>query len=309
MTEESLSLNALTELKNLRMQSCSELLGSTKSKLVFARTTALELLGIEKPRLPMDKGRDRRFYAIVPNLNQRGKVPGVRYLAWSGPIETQIVNRKFECTTPVCTWAHFAPVLTLEELVVLGESMMRRNRKLKRATIDDFRHYIDSASRFEGIAKCRLALRIMQEDTDSSQETRTRITLMRYGLPSPEVNHELHIPNTARTLMLDMAYPNLKIAIEYDGAYHRHSAQQVLKDDKRREEIESAGWTYVKVTLVDLKDNAAQEELAQRVATKMELALGFPVPLEPRLETEQICNGHRRRRKIIWDKAVKRSTN
>lgn len=231
---ESLSLKALTELKNMRLQQCAELSARTKTKLVFARATALELLAVEKPSMPVERGRDSLFCAVAPTLNTRKKVSGVRCLAWSGPIETQTVGRRFECTTPVCTWAHCAAILTLEELIVLGESMMRRDRRLKRATIDDFVRYVGNAKSFEGIAKCRLAIRIMQGDTDSSQETRTRITLMRYGLPEPEVNYALQLPQTVRTIMLDMAYRELKIAIEYDGSYHRFSVEQICNGHRRR---------------------------------------------------------------------------
>lgn len=192
-------------------------------------------------------------------------------------------------------------MLTLDELIILAESMMRRDRRLKKAEISDFTRFINQAKRFEGIRKCRRALRVIREHTDSSMETRTRLALMRYGLPSPVVNYELQVPNTSRTLFLDMAYPALHIAIEYDGNHHRFSSAQVLADDKRREMIEAAGWVYIKVTFVDLRNELAEEELAQRVATSIERVLHVPIPLEPRLSIEQVSDGHRLQRKPLWD--------
>ena len=43
----------------------------------------------------------------------------------------------------------------------------------------------------------------------------------------------------------DMAYPDLKIIIEYDG---RHHASRWLADSKRREALEDEGWLYIQVT-------------------------------------------------------------
>ena len=42
-----------------------------------------------------------------------------------------------------------------------------------------------------------------------------------------------------------MAYPDLKIIIEYDG---RHHASRWLADSKRREALEDEGWLYIQVT-------------------------------------------------------------
>lgn len=309
MADESISLKALTELKSLRMQACAELQNRTRQPLVYTRSTALELLSIEKPRTPRMEKRDSVAWAVVPSLQRRCHVRGVKYLAWTGPLETQVVGRHYECVTPVCAWAHYAAVLPLDELIVLGESMMRRDKRLKRAEINDFVRFIAGAGRFEGIRRCRLALRVIRENTDSSMETRTRLALMRYGLPAPDVNYELTVAGTSRSLYLDMAYPTLKIAIEYDGNHHRFSSDQVLRDDKRRDMIEAMGWRYLKVTFVDLSNERAEEELSQRVATAMEKALRIPVPLEPRLTIEQVCDGHRLKRKPIWERRARLFAN
>ena len=77
----------------------------------------------------------------------------------------------------------------------------------------------------------RRALRLMRENTDSSQETRSRIVLLRYGLPCPEVNYAIRLKGYSHVFFADMAYPDLKIIIEYDG---RHHASRWLADSKRR---------------------------------------------------------------------------
>lgn len=178
--------------------------------------------------------------------------------------------------------------------------MMRRDRRLKRATLDDFANYLTEVKRwlnqpenqgrraFRGFNNCVKALRLMRENTDSSQETRTRIALMRYGLPCPEVNVPLCDSKTARSVLLDMAYPQLRIAIEYDGSYH---ASQWLSDISRQETIEALGWEYIRVTKLNLGSADNEAELARKVAHRVAQRLGRKVELTERKTMQQICDG------------------
>lgn len=95
------------------------------------------------------------------------------------------------------------------------------------------------------------ALQFMHEGTDSSQESRCRIALIRNGLPCPKVNWKVRL-NNGKIALLDMAYPDIKVAIEYDG---RHHAGQWLADSKRREALEDDGWAYIQVTAENLMND------------------------------------------------------
>lgn len=301
MNTESYSLEALTNLKYQRLNACAELQRRTDRRLVFARSEALELLAIEKPVEPEAERRRKDMDVVVASAGEKTHIEGVRFLRWSGPITAILINRTAECTTPVCTWAHYGAILPLEELVVLGDAMMRRNQHLARAEMGDFIAYLEHARQFSGIRNCKMAVRLMREGTDSSQETRTRLALQRYGLPEPLVNYPVRLDN-GRTALLDMAIPELRIAIEYDGAYHRSSSDQVLRDDKRREALERLGWIYIKVTLLDLGDEHSEGELAQRVATACESVLGVPVPLTARMTMREVCDARRTKGKPLWER-------
>lgn len=303
---ESHSLESLTDLKRRRFEACDALQRRTRQPLVFARSDALELLAVEKPIEPESERRRTDMDVVVPDQNDKGRIKGIRFLTWHGLIKTITIGRSIECTSPVCTWAHYGGILSLRELIVLGDSMMRRDGRLTRATPDDFRSYLESAGGFHGIRNCKRALSLMRENTDSSQETRTRLVPMLFGLPEPEVNVMVRLPD-GRAVFLDMAYPDLRIAIEYDGGYHRFSGAQVLSDDQRREALESMGWIYIKVTVLSLRTEDGEERLAQRIASAIEAVLGVPVPLRPRMTVRQICDGRRHTRKPVWENVPRRS--
>ena len=124
----------------------------------------------------------------------------------------------------------------------------------------------------------------MREGTDSSQESRCRITLIRHGLPCPEVNYKVRSSN-GKIVFLDMAYPEIKVVIEYDG---RHHAGQWLADSKRREALEDEGWIYIQVTAENLASEHEERLLAERVASRINQRLSKSIRLSQRMPSGRI---------------------
>ena len=52
---------------------------------------------------------------------------------------------------------------------------------------------------------------------------------------------------------VDLAFPEAKIAIEYEGAYHFEDGQ-IVRDDARYARLRAAGWTVIRVGAADLRD-------------------------------------------------------
>lgn len=302
MKQESISLTALTELKYQRMVVCDEIQKRSDSKKVYALASALELLAIEKPRVGSRLRFANATYVVVSRASERYRLKGVSFVTWQWPLDTIVVGRKFVCTSPVCTWAMMSLYLSLEELVVLGDSMMRRDNRLRRVTLDDFAAFLkrmadiqrdsqeNGGRAFKGMIKCQRALRLMRENCDSSQETRVRLVLMRYGLPCPVVNYVIRNPHTGKPILLDMAYPEYSVTVEYEGGHH---AYQWLTDTSRRQVIQDAGWECVQVTKLNLGSEEDEEQLARRVADALQRSSGRVFQLTSRQSIEQLGDGRR----------------
>lgn len=69
-----------------------------------------------------------------------------------------------------------------------------------------------------GVKHCREALPQLRSPVDSPPETMLRLAIISRGLPEPRVN--CPVPVRGGVLHADLGYPDLKIAIEYEGAYH-----------------------------------------------------------------------------------------
>jgi len=72
------------------------------------------------------------------------------------------------------------------------------------------------------------------------------------GLPEPVVNHIVRDDLGSWLFRLDLAYPEIKIAIEYDGRQHAENRTQWVKDVGRREWFDGQGWRIVTVLADDL---------------------------------------------------------
>ena len=102
--------------------------------------------------------------------------------------------------------------------------------------------------RVRGLVQLRRVLSLMDGGAESSQETRTRLLLVRAGLPKPEtqivVVNEIGYP-FAR---IDMGYRELRVGIEFDGAQHWTDPAQRTADIDRYAELVSLGWRIVRVS-------------------------------------------------------------
>lgn len=105
---------------------------------------------------------------------------------------------------------------------------------------------VAGARRFRGYRhKVRLdrALELADGRAESLQESRLRVRLVVYAkLPRPEVQYVVSAgPGEFR---LDMAYVEVKVAIEYDGEEHHSALRDVAYDRWRRDLLCGLGWTF-----------------------------------------------------------------
>ena len=76
------------------------------------------------------------------------------------------------------------------------------------------------------------------------------------GLPEPVVNHIIRDPRTGDWLRrFELAYPELRIAIEYEGRHHRDDDEVWDRDIDRREDLDRRSWRIVQVISKGLYDN------------------------------------------------------
>lgn len=83
--------------------------------------------------------------------------------------------------------------------------------------------------------------------SESVPETRLRLALGRVGLPEPALSYVVLDPTGKELAWPDMAFPEFKVAVNYNGRHHLE-ARQRESDIRRDESIAAAGWQPVTVT-------------------------------------------------------------
>ena len=212
---------------------------------VVCGPTALALAGVN---LPLRLLRDTRVWVQVPPHQTWPRRAGVRLVRSSRSGPAHSVHGLPSLVLPQC-WVQLAAESSLDELVELADSMMCRQRPVTTKTA--LRAALDLHDGARGIARARAAFDLCQKGTDSIPETDLRLLLVRAGLPTPTVNYCI-VDDVGRVIyILDLAYEDKKVAIEYDGAYHTDRTQ-MNKDTARRRALEDQGWRIITVTSMDL---------------------------------------------------------
>ncbi|MHA3683504.1 endonuclease domain-containing protein [Leucobacter sp. HY1908] len=156
---------------------------------------------------------------------------------------------------PADAWALLAAVVGLDDLIIAGDHLISTVRKDPSPSCT-FEELTGAVARFKGCpgaARMREALPQIRPGVASPPETELRLLVMRAGLPEPVTNCPVLTPE--RTLHADLGYPQWRIAIEYDGAYHfENGAAQAKFDTARRERMRAAGWRVLTFTSIDMRD-------------------------------------------------------
>jgi hypothetical protein len=81
---------------------------------------------------------------------------------------------------------------------------------------------------------------------ESPPESRLRVEFVLAGLPEPEVQYRIVDEHGIVLARADMAYPEAKLAIEYDGRRHLDPAR-TERDRQRDTELAAHGWETVRL--------------------------------------------------------------
>lgn len=156
-------------------------------------------------------------------------------------------------TSAARTWLDLSSVLDVEDLVAAGDyficsqSRSFGSRREAFCSVADLRAQIAAAPGARGIRTARQAVDLCRVGADSVPESRLRLAMARIGLPEPTLRYVVEEPVGWELAWPDLAYPEFKVAVNYDGRHHLE-ARQRESDIRRDESLAAAGWHSVTVT-------------------------------------------------------------
>jgi very-short-patch-repair endonuclease len=91
-------------------------------------------------------------------------------------------------------------------------------------------------------------LPLIDAGSESPQETKTRLLLIRGGLPKPKTQIAVRTQWGSVLARIDMGWEDWNVGVEFDGAQHWTDPAQRSWDIDRAAELERLGWTIIRVS-------------------------------------------------------------
>jgi hypothetical protein len=124
--------------------------------------------------------------------------------------------------------------------------------------------------RRRGVRQLRTIVDLADPLAESPGESWIRLEIFDANLPPPQVQWWI-TRNGRRLYRLDLAYPGMKICVEYDGQEFHDSPEAREADEARREWLRQRGWIVIVVTKDDLTPHGVArwtEELRRAIESR-----------------------------------------
>lgn len=163
-------------------------------------------------------------------------------------------------TSPASTWAMMASTLSVRELVILGDAVVRvpRDDQARRrperalATVAQLRAAADAGPR-RCVGRLRDALGRIRTESASPLETEYRLDAENAGLPEPELDVEIRDARGRLLGVTEFEYPDFGVLVEVEGDHHRTSRQQWNRDIEKYAAYVALGFEVVRLTSAHIR--------------------------------------------------------
>ena len=102
-----------------------------------------------------------------------------------------------------------------------------------------------------GVSRVRRAVPLVDPRAESPQASRLRVALVLAGMQAVP-QFEVHSGGRF-VARVDLAFPEVRLAVEYEGAHH-FVGDQIARDEERLDRLRAAGWRVIRVSAGDMRD-------------------------------------------------------
>lgn len=156
--------------------------------------------------------------------------------------------------TPASIWVVLAHRLALPDRVALGDAVLRhtripgtdRHEDPPLGTLQELAELTEIAR--PGAMLLRRALPLLVTASASPPESHLRLLLREWGFPEPSLDVDVRGPDGRLLGCSELAYPEFRVALEYEGDHHRVLADQWNRDIQKYHDYAANGWSVVRVT-------------------------------------------------------------
>jgi hypothetical protein len=240
-------VTALPELTLVEL--CRAFLAVRPPGAFFSGATAAALHGVPLPRRARWE-HSRLLDVSVPAPGRAPRRNGIAGHSVRISLGDVTVKAGLPVSTPERTWCELGGALTVDELVVAGDWLIREERGL--CDPGRLRAALHRAPARRGRPALVEAIGLLNGRSESPQESLLRARLERNGIPRGRPNEPIRVASGAR-YRGDLVYPEERLILEYQGDHHRER-EQYRRDLSRRLDLQADGWRVVELGPEDLHD-------------------------------------------------------
>lgn len=189
------------------------------------------------------RGIDASLPAYIIDTNNRRPVRGI--VTWADAIDDDEICSigDIRLTTPARTAVDLACKFPEDAAVAAIDALARATRM----KVFDIELAAERHSGRKGIKQARATIALVDPGAESPQETWLRLLVIRAGYPPPQTQYPIYNEYGVLIGEVDCAWPELQIALEYEGRHHT-DPEQFRKDIQRVDAIAEMGWIVIRVT-------------------------------------------------------------
>ncbi|MER7460952.1 hypothetical protein [Micromonospora sp. NPDC126480] len=207
--------------------------------VLFAGPSAAYLHGVEHAATFSDD-----VHVLVPHPIRVGSQKGLRVHV-AGPGNWSPASEPAgDCARTSPDQAAWESAVWLEPLrsVAIVDGLLRQGL----ATPATLAAEADRHAARPGGRRARWVFDLADPGAQSPPESQLRVRLVLAGLPRPVTQHPVRLPS-GLVLHPDLAWPDYRVAVEYDGHWH-HDQDRLHLDRQRLNQLVAAGWLVLHVT-------------------------------------------------------------
>ncbi|MEO8908283.1 MAG: hypothetical protein ABI310_09435 [Microbacteriaceae bacterium] len=231
----------------------------------FSHSTAALLLGVPLPST-LEAAQELHVSVLAPDAPPQAAGIAGHFLqnARTGMFDG------FRIAAPEAVWSQLASMLSLTDLVAAGDYLVTGpdayNGVQAFTTSPKLSAAVAANPRRRGIRTARRAVELVRVGPRSRPESHLRVLIVRAGLPEPQINLPVRLLDGSRVL-IDLAYPELRLGFEYEGDWHRTDPEKWASDLTRREDLLDVDWEIIRIDKTELYKHP--EELLARIRRRM----------------------------------------
>jgi hypothetical protein len=215
---------------------------------VISHLSAADVWGVE---IPFRDRADVRAHVTIPE-GSSAESRADRRLYRLPITELDVVRRKsLPVTTPARTWRDLAAILEPPALLAATDQIV--NGLASRRELEE---ELARRPRGRGCARARAVLPVADPLAESPMESVLRWLIFDGGLPMPQLQCPVRDAGGVIIAAADMAWPERKVLVEFDGDVHRER-KTFVEDRRRQNRLVAAGWIVLRFTSADVYGDPA----------------------------------------------------